>query len=539
MSANGHIVKKFELNLGIDKELSVQQVRNEMLDALNGQFKLELSQVMDELCEDGELVRIDRLELDLGNVTPENLQVELMRELRTKIKSAILIEQERQSRSRSAIERTSKATDREVIIETRHKSTVPADRELNSFVFFLKTGTFPWWSTFSNMQDVRVYIENNLFVKKIKNQAKQTQSLNTILQIVTNSEQARKRFCLNFNTEVITQFSEQWFGTKSKQYISAMKWALLVLRTLTSSSTEKSRANYLRLSLINQLIAAKNKVKQETVAVIIPAFVKTYLELSHVSISNEQIEKLRLFSLSQQEKIQLAEQQITVAQLKKEINHPNQKKLIELVINEVQKHQNGSSNKTILNSNKKQPKSETNNEPQLNKEQEELFDIAAEFGYAGAVILWPMLTTLFKNRGLIEGKEFKDEVAQSRALQLLNFLVSGYEDLPEFEMPLNKLLCGIPINEVIVFESELTDEDNDEVNALLEHVIANWSVLKNTSPRGLRDGFICRKGELTELEEGWLLTVEQKGIDIILNKLPWGYSMIKLPWMDKILQVQW
>ena len=98
---------------------------------------------MDELCGDGELVRIDRLELDLGRVNPENLQVELMRELRTKIKSAIVIEQERSGGNRKEEQQSYNSTNTDVVIETRRNDTVPADRELNSFVFFLKTGTFP------------------------------------------------------------------------------------------------------------------------------------------------------------------------------------------------------------------------------------------------------------------------------------------------------------------------------------------------------------------------------------------------------------
>ncbi|MBK8553377.1 MAG: hypothetical protein IPL53_20865 [Ignavibacteria bacterium] len=73
----------------------------------------------------------------------------------------------------------------------------------------------------------------------------------------------------------------------------------------------------------------------------------------------------------------------------------------------------------------------------------------------------------------------------------------------------------------------------------MESVIKHWSALKNTSAEGLRNTFFLRAGKLTMNEGECLLQVEQKSVDILLNKLPWGISMIKLPWMEDILKVEW
>jgi len=35
------------------------------------------------------------------------------------------------------------------------------------------------------------------------------------------------------------------------------------------------------------------------------------------------------------------------------------------------------------------------------------------------------------------------------------------------------------------------------------------------------------------------LYIEEKTIDILLDKLPWNLSIIKLKWMDEILTVHW
>jgi hypothetical protein len=41
-------------------------------------------------------------------------------------------------------------------------------------------------------------------------------------------------------------------------------------------------------------------------------------------------------------------------------------------------------------------------------------------------------------------------------------------------------------------------------------------------------------------EDGdWVLQVEANTADILLDQLPWGISMIKLPWMGMMLWVEW
>ncbi|NOQ72218.1 MAG: hypothetical protein GQ574_09470 [Crocinitomix sp.] len=512
----------------IDKGLSVENVRNSMLDSLNGQLKTELNHVMDELCGDGQMVRIDCLELDLGNVTPQNLNHGLIEELRSELRKAVVNQYGDDIRKAQANDQPGTEGGVELITEVRIENDVPVDRTLNSFVFFLETGTFPWWATLHSLKEIETYVTEDLFIQKSENQTAHAHALKKVLHVITANTRARKRFFQQLPTAIIIQFSEQWFGSKSKQYSAVMQWLLIIFRPIIQQK-ETTLTSYLHLAFINQLLSIQSETRQKAVHEIIAGFVKEYLVITKTSFSSKQISTLKALVLNQEK----------IKQLKKAVNKPNQKELIALVIAEIQTHQKTRSKAPITESVKKQGENKVESEKERIKEEPELFDIAAEFGYAGAVILWPMLTTFFKSRNLIEGKAFKDEAAQAKALQLLNYLVSGFDELPEFEMPLNKILCGIPIKEVIIFDTELTEDDKTEINALLEHVITNWSVLKNTTPRGLREGFIFRKGELTEFEESWLLTVEQKGIDIIMNKLPWGYSMIKLPWMDKILQVQW
>ena len=158
---------------------------------------------------------------------------------------------------------------------------------------------------------------------------------------------------------------------------------------------------------------------------------------------------------------------------------------------------------------------------------------------AGLIILHPFLSELFTRLELLVDKHWKDISSQHTAVQVLEFLVSGKEEFPEFNLPLNKILCGLDISEVLEPVEEWPTLIKSECEDLLAEVIRHWRILKNTSVEGLRETFLQRNGKLTRADNGWLLNVEQKGVDVLLNSLPWGIGVIKLPWTDDTFFVEW
>ena len=156
---------------------------------------------------------------------------------------------------------------------------------------------------------------------------------------------------------------------------------------------------------------------------------------------------------------------------------------------------------------------------------------------AGLVLLHPFLPQFFGALGVAsENKLLKPD----RALCLLNYLATGQTVAPEYELILPKILCKVPLEVPVESNVELTTAELEESLALLEAVIRHWEALRNTSPDGLRGTFLLRSGKVSLRGDGdWLLQVESKGYDILLDQLPWGISMIKLPWMEKIMWVEW
>jgi Contractile injection system tape measure protein len=159
---------------------------------------------------------------------------------------------------------------------------------------------------------------------------------------------------------------------------------------------------------------------------------------------------------------------------------------------------------------------------------------------AGLVILHPFLSPYFAEVGLLNGNEFRDEIAQQTAIYLLHYLATGQTDAPESELVIPKLLCGLHLNAPVVRGIELPAAALTEGENLLQTAIDYWQVLKNTSPDGLREGFLQRGGKLTlQDDNSWRLQVEQQSIDVLLGSLPWGINVIKLPWLECLIMVEW
>jgi hypothetical protein len=67
----------------------------------------------------------------------------------------------------------------------------------------------------------------------------------------------------------------------------------------------------------------------------------------------------------------------------------------------------------------------------------------------------------------------------------------------------------------------------------------------HTSVAGLRESFLQREGRLQQDKTPagepprWRLRVHTRGIDVLLDRLPWSFQTIRLPWMQGALHVEW
>ena len=157
---------------------------------------------------------------------------------------------------------------------------------------------------------------------------------------------------------------------------------------------------------------------------------------------------------------------------------------------------------------------------------------------AGLVILHPFLQELFNSLELLDGHQFCNGFTQRRAVALLTYLAFGDICAQEYELLLPKLLAQWPWAEPLP-PYDLSEVDRRVCDQLMAAVLEHWSALRSNSAPWLRETFFWRDGKLTPVDGGWQLTIERHAQDVLLNRLPWGLGVIRLPWMTDFLYVSW
>jgi hypothetical protein len=159
--------------------------------------------------------------------------------------------------------------------------------------------------------------------------------------------------------------------------------------------------------------------------------------------------------------------------------------------------------------------------------------------HAGLVLLHPFLEYFFMEFKLLKDQKFTDKKAQTTAIHLLHYLATRQENPLEYELLFEKYLCGWDLDEPVPRRLKLSKAMKIESEKLLTSAIGHWKALKKTSPNGLREGLLQREGKLVLDDFQHRLIVEGNTIDVLLSSLPWGYGMIKLPWLEQVLIVYW
>jgi hypothetical protein len=101
------------------------------------------------------------------------------------------------------------------------------------------------------------------------------------------------------------------------------------------------------------------------------------------------------------------------------------------------------------------------------------------------------------------------------------------------------LLCGRPLESDFQLDRPLTQEQLAEGDRLLAAVIDRVSVMGDISIQNFRTTFLQRPGALSTRDGTWLLQVERRAHDVVLDRFPWSWAWVKLPWMPEPLRVEW
>jgi contractile injection system tape measure protein/pentapeptide repeat protein len=158
---------------------------------------------------------------------------------------------------------------------------------------------------------------------------------------------------------------------------------------------------------------------------------------------------------------------------------------------------------------------------------------------AGLVIAQVFFEPLFERLGLLNDGEFRSEAEKQKAVHFLQYLATGEKISNENDLILNKVLCGYPINEPVETTIDFEESETELIDSLIKAMISNWPAIQYSSIAAVRETFLVRDGTLAEKEDRWELRIKRKTFDILVDQIPWSFSVISFKWMNKPIYVIW
>lgn len=528
MAANQqHIIDRLQVEVSVPDPNQAHEVQEKVSGVLRQQLEPMIEKLFDQVPKDKTIV-IDRLELDLGLFSEaeldhaflEELQVEIEQELSELIRPDLL--------SDDGVQKYSKD---ELYYETLSK--------------YLQTGTYPWFVS-QHHEDDALRSPNMLFQTLF---SEQDENLLHLIKEHSKSTHFRNRLLYLLDDAQFRELTNQLESSARSHEFSSVRD--IFNRLKVGQGRIDASLKKVRLALLSGVTSSNE---------ILNVFLETF---SEEGVIEQLLKKMAgaLDKITSLDSGELADPLKEIAalyrlqqQLDKGFKSTDQLKYVLREIPPIGDAQNylerildlephSDSLHEIKNEiNRKidqkidldRVKITTGVSSQQEKQKEEFY-----VTNAGLILLWPFLPRFFRKLELTAERQFVDRQSRFRAINILQYLVTGERSTFEHVMVFNKVLCGYSVERP--FPSDITFSENElqEADALLESAIEQWEALKSTSVEGFRQSFLQRNARLEELPKQWELQVESKGFDVLLDKLPWGISVARLPWMNNPIYVNW
>lgn len=158
---------------------------------------------------------------------------------------------------------------------------------------------------------------------------------------------------------------------------------------------------------------------------------------------------------------------------------------------------------------------------------------------AGIVLLSSYVQTLFTRLGLVDKGKFISSSLQADAVHYLQYVITGLSRTDEALLPLNKVFCGLPLSHPVAEGIAISEEHRKLMDGLIKAAIGHWPAIEGCTLEAFRGNWLVRDGILSELPDKWELRVEKRPYDVLIQRSPFAFSIIRYPWMDKPLHVTW
>lgn len=525
-----HLIHRQILNLCLANAQDATDKQHQAAQIFHNSLLKVMEEVFDEYVPNDRNWRIDKLEIDLGHLDLQNAE-EWQTVLRERLMATLL-----------DFKKKEYAGNRLIL------------NDLDTFVYFLKTGQLPWWSPATSVFDPSE--------KLISLVQQEPERLRIVLKalLVENGKITGGRIF----ERLMQQCSEQ-----------SLKILVNVLAVSASSLV-----NLGKMVIEMLLFFIENPKKQlllvatfseETVVILEKYLLKFYIEavlmadtegeqlavlwrnISHIFYQLEDSKAFMLYFESEYTKRLGLSFPFEITQ-----NWGKNKEHVEILgENKADKQtqprptirQAISNNELLITQNEQRITSNEQNTahnehqlitntPIINNQPDALF-----IQNAGLILIAPFFRPVFQSLGYLDKKVFKDVETQKRAVLLTQYLVTKTTELQEYQLVLNKILCGYPLEETLPMIFEPTDEEQKACAELYETITENWGAMRRTTEGVFRSSFLQRLGKLQkrEADNAWQLNVERQSIDILFETLPpkWSFAFVKLPWIASPIWTEW
>lgn len=496
-----HIIQKVFVEITVNNKEKALSIKDDINSFLSIDVFPEIEKYINglEYKLDDHTLQIPRLELNL-DVKNSSLNAELKDKIAQLFKDELSEITKPIESSNQKTEKDSKA----YLIDNQEKA-------IQTFIYFLEKGNMPWWNSDTNgiaFLEPSVFntlIVNNNFQKRIVSVLPKPNVQERMINQLSNEQIAQlclsilknKELKINLNVEVIQYISK--LNHEERQIV----WRLVL--DVLSQHLSSSNVN-LREYLLQQIVKiesastffskTKNKHKNLKTAVKIFPFIK----------EDEIFESIESIKNNPKEKSENSENAKTPKKTihqKKETFHEN---LIQDHDNELSQDDGQNDGQYVQN--------------------------------AGLILIHPFIKTFFEHCDLIDLKT-QQLINPELCAHLLHYIATGKTNAPEYDLVFEKFLCNIPMHQSINRHIKLSRKHKTQAKNVIESVQHNWSSMKKSSVELLQNEFFQRSGKLVVTDHDYTLTVEQKTQDILLKNLGWGLGLVKLPWKEKFMFVNW
>lgn len=434
--------------------------------------------------------------------------------------------------------------------DTKNYSLVPVkEKSINEFFSFLETGTTSWCAL---SKDILNLSTENQFEKMISEKA-----FGIKLKKALENRQSRIRFIKQLSDNQIYSILAKTFlfelNTAEQTASGNSNRIKETINTVISKSKQGlHQRNLVWDLLISQLLKENESLIQKKLVDLFTSFdvIKKYPSIFVLEIIKKQTVNQSVLEIliSLENKVLLIanilEQKISKTPQNKDNNssESNFTKTDESSVSDDKKTEEINvmfdTNKEIIDKNEEVETDEILNSDLLLKE-EILAETATDYyvNNAGLILIHPFLKQLFEKCKLLR----KDNTINDPevAAHLLHYTATAKEQDYEHEMLFEKFLCNIPANQTINRNITLSEELKNHSNEMLQAVLENWSIMKNSSVTLLQNEYLQRPGKIILSEDHPKIIVERKTQDILLDKITWNLGVVKLAWKNKIIFVDW